>query len=559
MTSDDLLKQQLDQVERLVVSQEPWLLLVARVSDPEQVDALPAQEKRLRAYAASKSMPSIYVEFDESAYKGRRLRFRELVIDPITRAQSLVIVVFDKIDRFSRDSSSLEKVLFEDLRKKGKIELHFPSDNLYVHQDSPAPDLFRLNIGVALSSYFSGSIRDNVRRRFEEIVEGRREWISRAPYGYRNIDTGIPVDGRVERGKKRKTKKDIKPDEELRNFVVMAFELRATGMSLKAVTARLKEAGMVSRGKHKPITVEQIHRILSTPFYAGFMSYRGNLYPHRYARMIPGWLWYKVQSVNKRRSAKRTKYASKEHLYRDFITCHVCGYTVLTDGPKKEKYYYLKCTEYGEPHGAKWVNEDVITRQIAERLFGALLIPDSTAGWLLKKLEEGEETDLQHQIRKARQLRTDRNHIDDEIMDMFRDRESFKIKPELFNRIVAEKNARQAGIDREIESYTKEDRGRLTATVADLIRLARSAAELFMDRDVSIELKRRLLRIPLSNLTWDGKNVYFKLKAPYEAILLCQKNQIWYPLASKFRTELRGEILDLSDDMDFRMLRDDVL
>ncbi|MEU6351052.1 recombinase family protein [Streptomyces sp. NPDC047072] len=559
MTASDLLKRQLNQLEKQVRSEKPWILLVARVSDPEQIHALPAQEKRLRAYAESKSLPFVYVEFDESAYKGKRLRFRELVIDPITRAQSLVIVVFDKIDRFSRESSSVEHAIFEDLRKKGRIELHFPSDNLYVNRDSPAPDIFRLNVGVALSSYFAGTIRDNVNRRFEEIVEEKREWISRAPYGYRNIDTGVPVEGRVERGKKRKTKKDIKPDEELRQFVVMAFELRATGLSLQAITMRLRKAGMTSRGKRKLVTLEQIHRILATPFYAGFMSYRGKLYPHRYERLIPGWLWHKVQAVNRRRSTKRTKYASKEHLYRDLITCGVCGYTVLTDGPKKGKYNYLKCTEYNEPHGAKWVNEDVITKQVADRIFHSLRIPDDVAGRLLKRLEEDEEADLQHEMRKIRLLRSERGQIDDEIIGMFRDRETFRISPDLFKRIVAEKTARQSAIDREVASYTNENGRAFVATVSGLVRLAASAADLFADRDVSVELKRRLLRIPLSNLTWDGKNIDFKLKTPYEAILLCQKNQTWYPLANKFRTELRGDILALQSDSDFKTLRDETL
>ena len=54
------------------------------------------------------------------------------------------------------------------LREAGKIEIHFPSDNLFVHKNSPASDLFRLGIGVVLAKYYSDSIRDNVKRRFEQ-------------------------------------------------------------------------------------------------------------------------------------------------------------------------------------------------------------------------------------------------------------------------------------------------------------------------------------------------------------------------------------------------------
>jgi len=63
-------------VEQLVTVDEPGLLLVGRVSDISQRDALPAQKKRLLHYAESKGMPYAYCEFDESAFhKSRREEF----------------------------------------------------------------------------------------------------------------------------------------------------------------------------------------------------------------------------------------------------------------------------------------------------------------------------------------------------------------------------------------------------------------------------------------------------------------------------------------------------
>lgn len=153
---------------------EPKVLLVARVSDVEQRKALPAQKKRLYEYAKRcrwiERHDFRYVEFDETAFKENRVTFQELVIEPLQNAAQQSIVVFDKIDRFSRQSTSNERAALTKLFMQGKLEMHFPSDNLFIHKDSPAPDLFRLDIGIALAGYYSSSIRDNVKRRFEQLL-----------------------------------------------------------------------------------------------------------------------------------------------------------------------------------------------------------------------------------------------------------------------------------------------------------------------------------------------------------------------------------------------------
>src|SRR6266850_3721473 len=120
--------------------------LIARVSDPEQRKALPAQKQKLYDYANRMKWVEdedfIYIEYDETAFKEDRKDFRELVIVPLQNEKELAIAVFDKIDRFSRDSTSEERQALTKLFRQGKIELHFPSDNLYIHKESPAADLF---------------------------------------------------------------------------------------------------------------------------------------------------------------------------------------------------------------------------------------------------------------------------------------------------------------------------------------------------------------------------------------------------------------------------------
>ena len=57
------------------------------------------------------------------------------------------------------------------LRKKDKVELHFPGDNLILNNESPAGDLFRFNMGVCLAQYYSDSISDGVKRKLLTRLE----------------------------------------------------------------------------------------------------------------------------------------------------------------------------------------------------------------------------------------------------------------------------------------------------------------------------------------------------------------------------------------------------
>ena len=56
------------------------VVLIARVSDVEQRQALPAQKLRMQNYAQEfETSRTQYFEFDESAYKDSRQKFAELI------------------------------------------------------------------------------------------------------------------------------------------------------------------------------------------------------------------------------------------------------------------------------------------------------------------------------------------------------------------------------------------------------------------------------------------------------------------------------------------------
>ena len=159
-------------------------ILVARVSTDDQAEALPAQIYKLQDYALKNELDFELVEIKESAYKGDRLEFNK-VIDKLSSFKETVALVFDKVDRYSRDPSAPEVRILNALCKQGKIELHFVSDYLVITKDSSANQWLMLSLNTSFSQYYSNSISDNVKRRNEQM---RRDglWTGKAPTGYVN-------------------------------------------------------------------------------------------------------------------------------------------------------------------------------------------------------------------------------------------------------------------------------------------------------------------------------------------------------------------------------------
>ena len=231
--------------------------LIARSSTEDQEDALPAQVYRLEDYARRNGYEAKLFELQESAYKDGRKLFGEIV-EQIAAETEKVIVVFDKIDRYSRDSSSDEAGALRKLCKVGKIEIYFPSDCLTVQSTSPAQVWFMLGMGEATAEYYSRSVSDNVKRRQAQMLRDG-QWTGKAPLGYSNVDR---PDG----------KKWVEVDDSTADIVRTAYELYATGShSLKTIRQRLLADYAID------LSNSQLYRVLNNPFYMGEMRIKGEL------------------------------------------------------------------------------------------------------------------------------------------------------------------------------------------------------------------------------------------------------------------------------------------
>ena len=219
------------------------------------------------------------------------------MVEEIKSCKEAAIVVFDKIDRYTRDSSSDEVRTLQSLYRSGKIELHFPSDNLFIHKDSPATDLLRLGMGIVVAQYYSDAISDNVKRRFEQKLRDG-EWIGMAPTGYKN---SVNAAG----------KKWVEIDPFKAEGIREGFKLYATGNS------SLLEIAKLWRSQYNiPANTSKVDQILKNPFYYGEMRIKGQLYPHKYETIIPHELFQDAENVRNGYKVKKHRWGGLPYAYR---------------------------------------------------------------------------------------------------------------------------------------------------------------------------------------------------------------------------------------------------
>jgi site-specific DNA recombinase len=483
--------------------------LIARVSDKEQRKALPAQRKRLYDYAAKKSWVQdkhfTYIEYDETAFKEDRRKFQELVIEPLRAEKELAVVVFDKIDRFSRDSSSEERAALTKLFRQGRIEMHFPSDNLFIHKDSPAPDLFRLDIGVALAGYYSGAIRDNVKRRFEQMLNDGI-WVGYAPIGYTNVNLGTAD----------KPVKDIHIDEARAKHIVTMFEKRATGMPYELIANYVNAQGLTSKSGKK-LNKSAVEKILRNPFYYGKMTYMGKLYPHKYEPLISKKLFDACQEMRDKRHDVHATYNSMHFTFKEIVKCKVCGCTVSSF--KARDNTYLKCSgakgRCGNLNTAKALVMPDVVKTIA-----AIPMPPEVLEHVIGELKSRHDNQQQYFTQNIEQTRKEYDKIKERLKALTYERLDGRITTELYDEIVEELSGRQQELNNRLVALTDSNKSFLI-TASYLLDLAQRAHELF--QNASDRLQQKMLKFVLSNIELFDKQLTYVVNDPYKTFIEINK------------------------------------
>lgn len=501
----------------------PRILLIARVSDPSQLPSLPGQTRMVYEYAEKQGWEEgkdfKYLEFDETAYKGdARVKFEKLVIEPVKQATETMILVCHKCDRFSRDTSDDHKSFLVRQTRAGKIELHFPGDQLIIDKDSVATEKFRFDMNISLAAYYSASISDNVKRRFnDKLAKGEKP--GRANVGYLN--------NRID-----KDHTSIIVDPERAPFVVKAYKLRRQGMTIIAITEQLKKEGFTvighnGKGKNevettkgivqnsnaviRPISKSTMGDLLKNPFYYGVLKYNGKLYQHKCEPLVSKKEWDEAQVVREFRNVNRTQYGAESFAMKDAI-CGDCGLTI--------SFYWAKEKVYGQcshrrgacstPHLA----ESKLLPQVVSTL-EKLVIDESTMTRILdrvKAIYDNEQLYFKNSIAEVEKMH---KKVERRLENLYEDRLDDRISAEEYDKRSEALKQEAEELSRQLKDLKRDDKS-FIVTLPYLLKLAAKAPETFK----SVDAKRQsgLIKRVADRIIINGYNVDLRLKKPFQAL-----------------------------------------
>ncbi len=480
-------------------------VILARVSTEEQKEAgnsLPAQQARLRNYIERNSRLEQDREFifDESAYKETRHKFDE-VIDYLRSFKETVVLCCDKVDRLSRDFLiGLPKL--EELRRAGKIELHFPSDNLILHQNSPATDLFHFNIAVSLAQYYSNAISDNTKRVFE-LKRKNGEITGQAKIGYKIVEN--------ENGKK-----DHVVDFSTAHLVKKLFELFSTGnYSITTVHKKMTELGLKNK-KGEPLARSFIALMLKDTFYHGLAySRKYGYYSHKYSPLITKDLFDKCQEVSKGRNKTRTKELSKEFIFKGLIHCKKCG-CVYSPEIKKGRFIYYSCTNARGMCKREYLPESTLLKPVYDVFKAFEGIPEATQAKLVDKLRELNEFEVEYHNKEIKRIRAEYDTTQKKKDALLEMRLELSITKEDYDKKLQELNDKQQRLNIAMEEHTDADID-YKIHVSTVLNLSRRVKQIFDSSEVNE--KRALIRFLIQNSFVEDKKLVFELRKPFDTVL----------------------------------------
>lgn len=324
----------------------PALLAVSylRVSTREQAErggteegfSIPAQ-REANARKADELGARIVREFidaGESARSADRDGLQDMLA--FIAATRVTFCIVHKLDRLARSRADDVKI-HEALINAG-VTLVSATESI----DQTPSGMLVHGIMSSIAEFYSRNLATEVTKGLtQKLAQGGTP--GRAPIGYLNVRKTD------ERGREVRT---VEVDPERAPLITWAFEQYAGGeTSVTCLLRDLTARGLVSvptpKRPAKPLGKNALHRVLTNPYYAGVIRYRGALHPGAHAPIVEPVLFDQVQSLLKARNAHATRQVQHVHHLKGLLHCGTCGSRMLLDfatNPRGTTYAYFICS-----------------------------------------------------------------------------------------------------------------------------------------------------------------------------------------------------------------------
>ena len=469
-------------------------------AEDRQALSLEGQLTAIRKYAAGLNEVEIIdiVEEARSAKKPGRPAFARVLID-IQQGRADGIIAWHP-DRLSRNSVDGGEIIY--LLDQGKLkDLRFCT---YSFENNPQGK-FMLGIMFSNSKYYSDSLSVNVKRGMTlKLEKGWKPGL--APIGYKNC----------------RNSGTIVPDTQHFKAVRQMFDLMLSGAHTPSSIHRIvcnewryRTPKRKSLGGSKP-ALSTIYKILTNPFYAGHIRWKGQLHPGKHKPVVHNDEFARVQTFLGSplpAPSKNTRFT-----YAGLFRCGSCGLAVTAERKRKpsgREYTYYHCTRvHRTPRCTEpSVEERVLEAQIADFL-DRVTIHKPIYDWLVESLEgssvdvaakqadlvkqdQKEVTSLEAQMNSLLDMRQNNYVTDDQFLER---REKLQI----------ELGAAQ-------ERLHKHQEAALTFEPAQIISFFLCNTKKCFEL-APPEAKRKLIKILCSNPSLMDKKPLLTLKKPFEEV-----------------------------------------
>lgn len=461
------------------------------------------QKEAIERYAARKGLTiDVWFEEQQTAAKQGRPVFNRML--KLLRANKAAGVIIHKIDRSARNLK--DWAALGELIDSG-ITVHFTNDSVDL---SSTTGRLSADIQAVVAAHYIRNLREETLKGFYGRL---KQGISPLPAVLGYLDCGA--------GKAKALDPVRAP------LMKMAFELYATGgYSLEALEQKLLELGLRSKAGKK-VSDSVLSRLLSNPFYMGVIRIKktGETYLGVHEALISKYLFDRVQRI------LTGRYTSgpyrHQFLFRRFITCMNCGYSLIPERQKGHVYY--RCQTKACP--TKTIREEAIDRVIRERL-EPLRFQERETRYLERKFErlgdnwdrerEGLISGIELQISKAKERL---NKLTDAYLEGALEKEIFE---ERKTALIIER--------RDLEDklvIAKQNEFSIPKRLQDFLELATTASLTY--EQGSFEGKRHLLEKLTSNRVANRKNVEITLAFPFSDIAKRFENSDGRPSRSTSR------------------------
>lgn len=494
-------------------------VIFARVSSEEQRKgaSIDAQIKTVVDYCDNHNFKRLETfSIVESSTNGGRKKFYEM-LDFVKQQKHKIAIVVNCVDRLQRGYK--ECVELDELRKQGRIELHFYKEGLIITKDSNSSDIMRWDIGVFSAKTYVGSLRDNVIRS-QEYKREQGQWQSCAPVGYLNIP------------KTKTTPADIIIDPDRAPKVKRLFEEYAKGgRTLQDITNLARTLGLCSKmcTVNKTISRAQVQNILKNTFYIGYFTQKGKVYKHHYPKFIDEDLFRIVQDTmeGRKRAPSKLYYGDKQYVLTGLVRCGCCG-SLMTCETKvkddKHSYNYLKCNKLRSKCSQKPINEAKILAQLEQELSLPLAISDD----MLKNIKSEVKKQLKEERVNTATLKRDItikiNKLDEEAKTLFRGYIQGKCDEKMYNELKAEIELEKEKLQKDMDRYLEID-DETDEMLANIAEIAANVGK-FLKSPI-ISQKRDILNLILSDCKTEGKNLCFSIRKPFGKLLKTPEINKW--------------------------------